>query len=57
MTLLIIALAASQVYFIPWNDGVVFATISHESQALSMILTGAVSLIIYTVLKRKISTK
>lgn len=53
----IIALAASQVYFIPWNDGVVFATISHESQALSMILTGAVSLIIYTVLKRKISTK
>lgn len=53
----IMALAASQIYAVPWNDGVVFATISHESQAVSMILTGVISLIIYTVLKRKIQPK
>ena len=49
----IIALAASEVYSVPWNDGVVFATISHESQAASMILCGVISLIYYALYKRK----
>ena len=51
----IIALAASEVYAVQWNDGVVFATISHESQALSMILCGVVSLIYYAWYKRNIT--
>ena len=51
----IIALAASEVYAVSWNDGVVFATISHESQALSMILCGVISLIYYALYKRKTS--
>jgi len=49
----IIALAVSQIYAVSWNDGVLFATINHEAQAVSMILTGVISLIIYTVIKRK----
>ena len=51
----IMALAASQIYAVDWNDGVVFATISHESQAAIMILTGAVSLVVYTFKKRKLA--
>ena len=53
----IMALAASQIYAVDWKDGVVFATISHESQAVIMILTGAVSLIIYTIQKRKLQRR
>ena len=49
----IIALAATQIYSLQWNDGMVFATVSHGSQAVIMILTGVLSLIIYTFLKRK----
>ena len=39
----IVSLALLKVYAIPQSMGVVFATISHESQALVMILCGAVA--------------
>ncbi len=41
----IVSLALATVYTIPQTEGVVFATISHESQAIMMIICGAISLI------------
>ena len=41
----IVSLALAKVYMIPQTTGVIFATISHESQALVMILCGILSLI------------
>ena len=50
----ILSLAMSSIYSIPRTSGVIFATISHESQALTMLLCGAVSLTaIYTARRRK----
>ena len=39
----IVATALSTVYGLPFEVGIIFATISHESQTLSMILTGGLS--------------
>lgn len=39
----ILSLAMASIYSIPQTSGVIFATISHESQALTMLLCGAVS--------------
>lgn len=44
-----VALALSTVYGIPFDTGIVFATLSHESQAVTMALCGAVSYVIETV--------
>lgn len=41
----IISLALSSLYAIPQTSGVVFATISHESQAIVMVLCGLFSLV------------
>lgn len=41
----IVSLALLKVYEIPRTEGVVFATISHESQALAMLICGTVALI------------
>ncbi len=49
----IISLAISSLYAIPQTSGVVFATISHESQALVMIVSGAISLLAIYLRKRK----
>lgn len=40
----ILSLAMSSIYSIPKTSGVIFATISHESQALTMLVCGALSL-------------
>lgn len=50
---LIISLALASVYGISQTTGVIFATISHESQALTMLLCGVISLISFTLSKRK----
>jgi len=50
---LIISLALASVYGISQTTGVIFATISHESQALTMLLCGIISLISFTLSKRK----
>ena len=52
---LIISLALASVYGISQTTGVIFATISHESQALTMLVCGVISLISFTLSKRKIS--
>ncbi|MDY4916051.1 MAG: lysylphosphatidylglycerol synthase transmembrane domain-containing protein [Candidatus Cryptobacteroides sp.] len=39
----IVALALSTVYSLPFELGIIFATISHESQSIMMALTGLVS--------------
>ena len=39
----LVALALQTVYSIPFETGIVFATLSHESQAVTMILCGLVS--------------
>ncbi|MGN0190376.1 MAG: lysylphosphatidylglycerol synthase transmembrane domain-containing protein [Candidatus Cryptobacteroides sp.] len=39
----IVALALSSVYSLPFSLGIIFATISHESQSLMMAVTGLVS--------------
>lgn len=36
----IIALALSQIYGLSWEAGIIFATISHESQSITMIVCG-----------------
>lgn len=38
------ALAMSTLYGMPWEMGIVFATLVHESQAVTMLLTGGLSL-------------
>ncbi len=49
----IVSLALAKVYAISQTTGVIFATISHESQALIMILCGALSLISISLAKKK----
>jgi hypothetical protein len=49
----IISLALATIYGIDQTTGVVFATISHGSQALTMIACGAVSLIGFSLFKSK----
>lgn len=44
----ILSLALSTIYGIPQTSGVIFATISHESQALTMLLFGAISFVAVT---------
>lgn len=39
----LVALSLSSLYGFSWQMGIVFATIAHESQALTMIVTGAAS--------------
>ncbi|MCQ2145707.1 MAG: flippase-like domain-containing protein [Bacteroidales bacterium] len=39
----LVALSLSSLYGFSWQMGIVFATIAHESQALTMIITGAAS--------------
>lgn len=39
----IVAMALSSVYGLPFEVGIIFATLSHESQTVSMILCGGVS--------------
>lgn len=39
----LVALSLSTLYGLPWQTGIVFATLAHESQAITMILTGGVS--------------
>ena len=51
----IVSLALASVYGISQTTGVVFATISHEAQALVMILCGAVSLISMSMWKKRIN--
>ena len=42
----IVSLALSSIYALPFSQGMVFATRSHESQSVTMILCGAISLAI-----------
>lgn len=51
---LIVTLALTSVYSISQTSGMIFATISHESQAIVMLLLGAISLL-NVARKRKIS--
>ena len=39
----IVALALSTIYMLPFNDGIIFATLSHEAQAVTMLLFGFIS--------------
>lgn len=49
----ILSLAMSSIYSIPQTSGVIFATISHETQALTMVICGTVSMISIYISKRK----
>ena len=49
----ITALALTSVYGLSQQTGLVFATISHESQILQMLINGVISLISYSVLTRR----
>lgn len=53
----IVSLALAKVYGIAQATGVVFATISHEAQALVMILCGAASIVSVSLWKKKIQQK
>jgi len=50
---LIISLALYSVYGISQTTGVIFATISHGSQSITMVLCGAISLLAFTLYRRK----
>lgn len=47
----IVSLALSTIYGIPFETGIIFATLSHESQAITMALCGGVSYVYETVKK------
>lgn len=49
----IVALAVSSIYGVPFQLGIIFATLSHESQAITMILCGGVS---YGIEAKKLSS-
>ncbi len=49
----IVSLALASLYAIPQSTGVIFATISHESQAIVMIICGLISLISISFSKKK----
>lgn len=49
----IVSLALASVYGIAQSTGVVFAAISHEAQALSMIICGVVSLVSITISSKR----
>ncbi len=49
----IVSLALSSVYGISNTDGIVYATISHTSQSITMLLCGAYSLISFAAYKNK----
>lgn len=51
----IVSLAIATIYGIPQTSGVIFATISHESQALMMLLCGAITMISLSVTKKFIN--
>lgn len=53
----IVSLALLKVYSIAQTTGVVFATISHEAQAIVMILCGLLSLISISLWKKKFNNK
>ena len=48
----IVALALSTVYSLPFDLGIIFATISHESQSLMMAVTGLASYADETLLRK-----
>ena len=54
---LVISMALLGVYGIARQTGIIFATISHESQALVMIICGAVSLVIINAAIKKLKRK
>lgn len=47
----IVTLALSTIYGIPFETGIIFATLSHESQAITMALCGGLSYVYETVKK------
>jgi hypothetical protein len=49
----LISLALLTMYAIPWELGVVFATISHETQAVMMIIFGFFSLAAFLLVGKK----
>ena len=52
----LVAIALQTIYSIPFETGIIFATLSHESQAVTMILCGAVSYF-HQLLKRRRSAQ
>lgn len=53
----ILSLAIASIYGIPQTSGVIFATISHESQAFTMLLCGALSLVSISLSKKIVSKR
>ena len=53
----IISLALAFIYGLPQTSGVIFATISHESQAFTMLLCGIISAVEMAIVKRRTTTK
>lgn len=51
----LVALALQTIYGIPFETGIIFATLSHESQAVTMILCGLLSYIHQLLKRRKTS--
>ena len=47
----VVASALSIIYGYPWATGILYATVAHESQALTMVLTGSVSYVSETLQK------
>lgn len=49
----ILSLAMASIYSIPQTSGVIFATISHESQALTMVICGVISMVSIYIARHK----
>jgi len=49
----LVALSLSSLYGFTWQAGIVFATVAHESQALTMLITGAISFVHQSITSHK----
>lgn len=47
----LVALSLSSLYGFTWQAGIVFATVAHESQALTMLITGAASFVRQSIIR------
>lgn len=47
----VVALALTSIYSLAWNDGILYATINHEAQAITMIVCGIISYFIEIIRK------
>ena len=50
----LVALTIQGIYFLPWDTGILYATLNHESHAVLVLVLGLVSFVAWTLRKKRI---